>query len=282
MINVTSEELERILSTVEDALALHEKWRENLHRNLACKLPPESSDTREEAHQHCAFGRWFYSKGNAHLRNLRAFKEIGELHQAMHGHARAVCVRSEIMGKPTVKDYDLFVAGMAKFREALIGLQHRVSFTLQNIDALTGAYHHSKLLPDLKLEQQKLKESGESYSLLLLDIDLKAVNKSHGHKVGDQVLRTTIQSIRSTLTPKDRIYRYDGAEFVICLPGRNLSDAEAVRELLMKKIGEALVEATGEAASALNIHYGIIELSPEAYIEELLDRSARSTYTITI
>jgi diguanylate cyclase (GGDEF)-like protein len=115
-----------------------------------------------------------------------------------------------------------------------------------------------------------------------MDLDLKEINKSHGRDIGDKVLRMTISSIREALIAGDKIYRYGGAEFVICLPGKSTSDAELAKEELLKKIGEALVNATGEPAASLHIHYGIVELDHDAYLEELLDRSSRSTYTITM
>jgi hypothetical protein len=47
-------------------------------------------------------------------------------------------------------------------------------------------------------------------------------------------------------------------------------------------MGEALAETTVESATSLQIHYGIVALDPDSYLEELLSRSARSTYTITL
>lgn len=280
MINVTSEELERVLATIEDALALHETWRDNLHRTLACRLPPTDADMAEDAHHRCAFGHWYYSKGNAHFRDLPAFKNIGELHKSMHQGARDICIKVKGLGILPVEDYDLFLGGMLSFRKELLDLQHRVSFTLQHIDALTGAFNQSRLLPDLSAAQQALKGSGKPYSLLLIDLDLKEINKNHGREIGDKVLRTTIQRIRESLNSGDRIYRYDGAEFVICLPDRNAGDAEAIKEQLLKKIGEALVEATGESATAIDIQYGIVDLDPNAHLEDLLDKAERSIHTI--
>lgn len=282
MISVTSEELESILATIEEALSLHDKWREGLLRSLICKLPLAASNIAEDAHQRCAFGCWFYSKGNTHLREMAVFKRIGQLHQAMHDNAREVCLKIKATGVVVEEDYDQFLGGISRFRDELVGLQHKVSFTLQNIDALTGAFNSSKLLPDLKAEQRQLKESGKPYSLLLMDLDLKEINKTHGRDIGDKVLRTAISSVREALSAGDKIYRYGGAEFVICLPGKSTGDAEIAKEALLKKIGEALVNATGEAAASLHIHYGIVELDHDAYLEALLDRSSRSTYTITM
>lgn len=282
MIHVTSEELETIHSTLGKALVLHEKWLSGLHRTFACKLPPSSDDMAENAHQRCAFGHWFYSKENPHLRELAAFKKIGDLHVAMHDSAREVCRLLEMMGKVPVKKYDELADHITQFREELISVQSRVSCTLQNIDSLTGAYNHSRLLPELKMEQQKLKAGGKPFSLLLMDIDLKTVNQKQGHDIGDQVLKSTISSIRDNLGPEDKVYRYEGAEFVISLPGKAVTEAEATRESLMKGISEALTKLASESVSPLNIYYSIVELNPDAYIEELLDRSARSTFTITL
>lgn len=282
MINVTSEELERILKTIEEALALHEKWRDRLHRTFSCKLPPDPADMAEDAHQKCAFGHWFYSAGNSNLRNLPVFKKIGEMHKEMHGAASEVCKHLVATGMVTTRNYDGLIGQIAAFRGELIGMQHKVSYTLRNIDSLTGAYQNSRLLPDLKAEQEKLKQGGKLYSLLLMDIDLKTINQNRGRNAGDKILQTAILSIRETLGDGDKIYRYGGAEFVICLPDKSVNDAEIVREKLMQKIGEALGEVAGENPDALNIHYGIVELDHDAYLEELLDRSARSTYTINM
>jgi diguanylate cyclase (GGDEF)-like protein len=282
MISVTTEELQSILATIEEALSLHDKWREALLRSLICKLPLAASNIAEDAHQRCAFGCWFYSKGNAHLREMAVFKTIGNLHQAMHDNAREVCLKIKATGVVAEEDYDQFLGGVSRFRGELTGLQGKVTYTLQNIDSLTGAFNHSRLLPDLKAAQKQLKESGKPYSLLLMDIDLKEINKSHGRDTGDRVLRTTISSVMDALSAGDKIYRYGGAEFVVCLPGKSTSDAELAKEELLKKIGEALVHATGETATTLNIHYGIVALDHDAYLEELLDRSSRSTYTITM
>lgn len=282
MIGVTSEELERILATIEQALSMHDKWRERLQRNLICRLPLSQDDMAEDAHCRCAFGVWFYSKASAQFRSLPAFQKIGELHQEMHQSARRVCFDIKGAGMVPEEEYDEFLAGISRFRDELLSLRQRVLYTLQNIDSLTGAFNHAKLLPDLRAEQRRLKEGGEPYTLLLMDIDLKAINQSLGRDVGDKLLRAAIAGVRGCLTSGDKIYRYGGAEFVICLPGLNSEGAEVIKEALLKKLEEILGDAVGQAATTLHIHYGIVDLDANTYLEELLDRSARSTYTINM
>lgn len=282
MINVTVEELQRIMATIEEALLLHRQWREGVDRALSCHLPPAENDLQQDSHQRCAFGRWFYSSANAQLRALPTFTKIGKLHQAMHDSARSLCAHSQEQQTALVEDYDRFLGDLAEFKGELLGLRERVSFTLQNIDPLTGALKHGKLLPDLRREQKHMKESGTPYSLLLLDLDLRDVNKIRGRALGDTILRTTIQKIREELPASDKVYRYGGAEFVICLPGRNAAHADTTKEHLLKKIHQVLVDVMGVPSTALNIYYSIVELDPHAYLEELLDQATRSTYAIGI
>lgn len=280
MINVTAEALHRIVKTIDDAIAMHDKWRDMLQRTLVCRLAPPDTVLAEEAHRRCAFGQWFYSDANTALRRMPALSEIGELHVAMHSHARKLCMHTG--GQQTVvpADYDNWLVALARFRGALIDLQHKAAFTLENVDALTGALTNQSLLADLRLEQQKLKSTGACYSLLLVDIDVKDVNQACGREMGDQVLRESVTRIREALTEADRIYRYGGAEFVVCLPGHGGDDAARIREQLLKRIAKAAHDVVGKALPAFAIHHSIVSLDPEAYLEELLDRAARSTYTV--
>lgn len=282
MINVSAEDLGSIISRIDDALMLHDKWRESFQRTLICKLPPLETDLGEKAHEQCAFGRWLYSKGNAHLLSLPAFRSIEAMHKEMHAKVRKLYEKRFAGHVTVVEDYDVYLAVAGAFRTELLNLKERVAFTLHNIDPLTGTYKQTQLLPELRAEQQRQKETGEAYSLFLIDLDLKEVNKKLGRNAGDKVLQAAIANMRQTLTAKDRIYRLAGAEFVICLPGKNARDAEQMKERLLARIGEAVSIATSKSEPTFKVNYGIVELEPHAYLEELLDQAVRLTYTINL
>jgi len=76
-------------------------------------------------------------------------------------------------------------------------------------------------------------------SLVLADIDhFKNVNDSHGHQVGDHILRDVAGIIKRSLRSYDSAYRYGGEELAILLPQTELKDAvklaERIRERLEK------------------------------------------------
>lgn len=278
MINVTVEELEKIQKTVDDALAMHGKWLENLQRIFACRLSPNETDLAVDAHQRCDFGRWFYSKPNSKLREIPAFQQIEKMHTSMHTTVREICAKLRAAGVIQPDDYDVLLGEVKRFSGALEEMRNKVGYTLKNIDPLTGAITNSRLLPDLKAEQQKLRESGQAYSLLLVNVDVKRINYEHSREMGDQVLRSSVATIKDELGGSGRVYRYSGAEFVVTLAEKTREQAEQIKEQLLKRIGEAAGKALGKPNGKLNIHYGIVMLDPAAYIEQLIDQCARSTF----
>lgn len=282
MIHVTAQELETILSTIDKALGMHEVWREQIQRTLSCKLPPADADLADDAHHHCAFGHWFYSASNAHLRKLPSFKKIEEMHVAMHNQARDLCVRLKGHWGITPAEYDPYIAQVARFRGELMQLRQKIFDTLHKIDPLTGAYIGIHMLPELEQAQALKQANGQPYSLLMLRFDLFALNLECGRDKGDAVLRDSITGIRAALEGEEKVYRYAGAEFVICLPGKAEAEAGKVKERLLEIICQAVEKVVGKTNTSLDIHYGITDLEVGAYIEQLISQAERATYTVKI
>jgi diguanylate cyclase (GGDEF)-like protein len=75
--------------------------------------------------------------------------------------------------------------------------------------------------------------AGSPLSLAILDVDrFKRVNDSHGHLVGDEVLRTVARILREHTRDADRCARYGGDEFVLCLPAAAPEAAAAVARIV--------------------------------------------------
>lgn len=282
MINVTAQELETILAKIESALSMHDDWRDQVQRYLICKTSPREEDIADDAHHLCAFGQWYYGSGNANLRKLPSFQRIEEIHRLMHGRAREVCLLRKKNWPITVKDYDLYASELKRFRTELLGLRQKIYETLHKIDPLTGAYANIHLLPELEKDQALKKTSGLPYSLLLLRFDLLIINQVLGRDKGDELLRSSIAGIRAILDIGDKIYRYAGAEFVICLPGRNADHARELLDQCFDVIGKELINLSGSLLSKMDVYHGIVDLEPDVYVEQLIRHAKRATYTITI
>jgi diguanylate cyclase (GGDEF)-like protein len=103
-------------------------------------------------------------------------------------------------------------------------LQH-----LSQRDALTGLLNRRALQPLLQREASRLRRYGETYALVMVDIDhFKAVNDSHGHAVGDAVLVSVADLLRNAAREVDQVARVGGEEFCLLLPHTDLDGAMQV------------------------------------------------------
>lgn len=104
---------------------------------------------------------------------------------------------------------------------------------LVSCDGLTGLLNHSHIKQALTHEYARVQRIGHPTSLAILDLDhFKQVNDSHGHGVGDLVIKALAQVLQQRLRTTDHIGRYGGEEFVAILPDCKLAQAE----LLFKDI----------------------------------------------
>jgi diguanylate cyclase (GGDEF)-like protein len=114
---------------------------------------------------------------------------------------------------------------------------------LARTDGLTGIANHRSFHESLAREIARTDRSGEVFGLILMDIDdFKKVNDTHGHLVGDAVLRHLVSRVLDTIRRADIFARYGGEEFAIILPDTGLEGAEALGRRLCKKIAAAPYE----------------------------------------
>lgn len=114
-------------------------------------------------------------------------------------------------------------------------------------DALTGVKNRKFFDQRLQAEYRLSRRQQTPLSLLLLDADkFKAVNDTHGHLVGDQVL-IDISKIASRILkrPNDYVCRYGGEEFAILLSNTDQNGAAKVAEVIRQKIAVATIKTEG-------------------------------------
>ncbi len=117
-------------------------------------------------------------------------------------------------------------------------------------DDLTGIFNRRYFFETLEGELERAKRYGRKLSLILLDIDdLKTVNDTHGHQVGDQLLEELGQILGKNLRGSDQIYRYGGDEFTVILPETSIQAGRRAAERLIKGI-ESFVFRKGTRITA--------------------------------
>jgi len=97
-------------------------------------------------------------------------------------------------------------------------------------DALTGVANRRSMFKTVHLDIERMKRAGGKGTLAVIDIDhFKRVNDTHGHQIGDEVLKKVASAIESQLTESDFVARFGGEEFVAWLPERS---TETRREIV--------------------------------------------------
>ena len=135
---------------------------------------------------------------------------------------------------------------------------HKV-FKLSNYDVLTGALNRRALDDFIG----GLKEIPARFAVMMIDIDFfKKLNDTYGHQVGDIVLREVSKTMGSNLKASDKLYRYGGEEFCICLFDINTEGLNSIATRLNKAISDLVVpELKGERNVTVSI--GISEIIKE-------------------
>lgn len=100
-------------------------------------------------------------------------------------------------------------------------------------DHLTGIWNRRAILEILEQELARVERHGSPLTVLLVDLDhFKRVNDTHGHLVGDTVLKEAAARMKEALRQADWIGRYGGEEFLIVQPGCDLRQGGRVAERL--------------------------------------------------
>ncbi|WP_160108900.1 GGDEF domain-containing protein [Pseudomonas izuensis] len=130
------------------------------------------------------------------------------------------------------------------------------------------------LLREIEVSRRHL----QPLSLLMLDIDhFKQINDTHGHSVGDDVLKAVAASIKHQLRNVDMVFRFGGEEFLIVLSNTSREAAAMVGERLRFAI-QAEEYVAEERSILLTVSLGCSTLLPGESAESLLRRADNALY----
>ncbi len=125
-----------------------------------------------------------------------------------------------------------------RFQERLRS-SYEISLSMALTDSLTGLYNRRYFEVHLQKLLQKNETSRKSLGILMIDIDhFKAVNDTHGHAVGDEILKEFSERLQDKLRGFDMVARLGGEEFVALLPDVSEEMAHIVAERLRSAIAD--------------------------------------------
>ena len=163
---------------------------------------------------------------------------------------------------------------VSRLREDLDQLRHQATR-----DHLTGLAN--RRLFDVSLREAIATLGERPLTLLMIDIDFfKKFNDSHGHQLGDQVLKLVARSLNECVKGKDVSARYGGEEFAVVLPDTRLADGMTVAESIRSSVaGRKLTNRrTGEVLGQVTLSAGAAQFRPGESLGALIQRADEALY----
>ncbi|MBN2342773.1 MAG: diguanylate cyclase [Deltaproteobacteria bacterium] len=183
------------------------------------------------------------------------------------------CLRAganDHISKPIVKEeFFARVSNVLKIRKLQKDLhdQQKQMEKLAFTDPLTTLFNRTYMDMAMQRELERTRRSGAPLGLLLIDLDFfKQVNDTHGHEIGDEVLREFGLLLKNKIRSYDVPCRYGGEEFCVLLPGSTAANVVTVAERI-RKACETKTFSSKELKQTISIGTSVF---PELSREHLL------------
>jgi diguanylate cyclase (GGDEF)-like protein len=153
-------------------------------------------------------------------------------------------------------------------------LHHLVSH-----DSLTGALSRHALFQQGQREMERARRNNKPLAALMLDLDhFKHINDSHGHLVGDRVLKDFADRVQGTLRRVDVMGRFGGEEFLVLLPEADTNQALAVAERIRASRTRDSTLPLCTVSIGLAVAQSPAGSSPNALLDTLIARADEALY----
>ncbi len=137
-------------------------------------------------------------------------------------------------------------------------LMHQQLAAAARTDPKTGLLNATAWQREADAEVTRALRSGAPLSLLFVDVDhFKQVNDSHGHLVGDDVLRALATELRQQVRELDVVGRFGGEEFTVLLPRTDGDGACRIAERLRSSAGLLSVAADPKTDASITVTVSI-------------------------
>lgn len=279
MIKLEQNEIQAILTQLDQAIYNHGEWFDSITRTLVCRLPQDHRDVADDAHRQCRLGQWYYGTAPDKLRVHPGFIALEAEHQHMHQKAAKLLQTAASGGAISPLDFDNFANALERLRLQLYTLKREMEDALYNLDALTGANNRIGMLTKLREQLELVKRHVQVCCIVMMDVDhFKAVNDTYGHAAGDRTLAAATRYVMANLRPYDKLFRYGGEEFMLCMQNTDATAGYEVVERLRLGLAAMPIHYDGKATLQITMSFGLAMLDPAVSVEQSIDRADKAMY----
>ncbi len=178
----------------------------------------------------------------------------------------------------------LLVEELQSYRRALetenasLGTSLRDASHAATHDPLTGLFNRRHLVSVVYPLAELVQNKREEVTVCMVDVDrFKRVNDSHGHPVGDEVLRSVATLLGTRLRDGDCLARYGGEEFLVILRRCHVSRGRRVAEALRQNVARARI-GTSAVAVPVTVSLGVAQWAADESFDDVVQRADRALY----
>jgi diguanylate cyclase (GGDEF)-like protein/PAS domain S-box-containing protein len=146
------------------------------------------------------------------------------------------------------------------------------------LDHLTQLANRAYLERELNSRLEELKRTTVSFAIIFIDIDhFKQVNDTHGHLVGDQVLKLVAKTLTVNARPFDLYGRWGGEEFLGIIRNIDLPDLEQLCQRLLVLVETSWIDTVNPPFN-VTISIGATIATAEDSLQSLTERADELLY----
>jgi len=160
-------------------------------------------------------------------------------------------------------------------------LQNAHLYEMAMVDGLTGLFVRRYFDARSEEEIERARRYGSEFSVVMMDVDdFKLLNDTHGHQVGDRVLRAVAQIVKGNMRGVDTAARYGGEEIALILPRTGMVAAYNQAERIRSAIADHRLATDDGSVIRVTASFGIAAFpeSRATSAEDLVKRADRALY----
>jgi len=277
---VLPSETDIFIAELDTAVEAHMNWTRRILRCVVLRTTPGDDVLDPMAHTLCHFGSWFMSsRAEFEALDAQAAQRVEAVHQAMHDAIRSICTRVLAEQPGNHADLEAFEQSQSELLVLLARFKTLILTKAVRHDPLTGLPLRYGIENDFALYRKAARRNRTLLYVAMIDVDhFKPINDTHGHLVGDLVLRQLADVLKQTLRSNEPLYRFGGEEFLWLLQCHSAAEAEQSAQRLLGAVRTASVPIPDGAPLALTVTLGLARVREQDDLSSAIMRAHLALY----